>query len=176
MRAVPLEGLRIQQARETHFHCRAGPCAQHALQCITHQPAFPIHGRPLCICRLRMPPIECADLCICSAGAPCQTIAIPACFLHKLCTGRAARFCYGAAHGGQIMMPLPLAQRIVHEWASEHFDLHDQLAEVPVFCSTRPHDGLLTAQHATRAMNSIEVSHPPHNRRSKSWRASLEHA
>ena len=38
-------------------------------------------------------------------------------------TCRAARFCYGAAHGGQIMVPLHVAQELVHIWTGQDLNL-----------------------------------------------------
>ncbi|KAK9802596.1 hypothetical protein WJX73_010556 [Symbiochloris irregularis] len=36
---------------------------------------------------------------------------------------RAARFCFSAANGGQIMMPLSMAQQLVHEWSGQEMEL-----------------------------------------------------
>lgn len=36
---------------------------------------------------------------------------------------RAARFCHSAAHGGQIMLPLSLAESLVEEWTGSKLDL-----------------------------------------------------
>ncbi|KAK9791857.1 hypothetical protein WJX73_005571 [Symbiochloris irregularis] len=44
---------------------------------------------------------------------------------------RAARFCYGAAHGGQIMMPEAMAERIISDWAGEGIDFEALAARVP---------------------------------------------
>lgn len=38
-------------------------------------------------------------------------------------TCRAARFCFAAAHGGQVMMPLELAQEVVASWTGAQHSL-----------------------------------------------------
>ena len=48
---------------------------------------------------------------------------------------RAARFCYGAAHGGQIMVPLHIAQDLVQFWTGQ--DLQLQVSCMPAPPSTR---------------------------------------
>ena len=70
---------------------------------------------------------------------------------------RAARFCYGAAHGGQIMMPLDLAQRIVQEWTGELFELEDQGTDVAVFHCNRQHDGSHASYPTSYPARSINI-------------------
>ena len=45
---------------------------------------------------------------------------------------RAARFCHYAARGGQIMLPLTLAQKIVHEWTGQRLNLVDDSQQIQV--------------------------------------------
>ena len=69
-------------------------------------------------CELRP---ECCRLCS-NAGGVCTGDAGAR---HDDClvTCRAARFCYGAAHGGQIMVPLHIAQELVHAWTGLDLNL-----------------------------------------------------
>ena len=60
------------------------------------------------------------------------------------------------------MMPLALAQKIVHEWTGETFELHDPKPDVQVFCSAnKSHDGShVQYAHSQRGM-SLEPSVRP---------------
>lgn len=70
---------------------------------------------------------------------------------------RTARFCYAAANGGQITMPLPLAAKLVKEWTGEDLQLsEDNIGQllVPQFSSESERRASIRDAYLSEAVGS----------------------